>query len=153
MSANHTLLKEELAEYREIFNIVDKDGDGIVSRAEFEKLMRMLKLNPTEAEISDLISQTGTHKNNELNFNEFVSVMTRRIQLDYTKEQLQSAFKVFETTKNSEGTVSTQALHHALTNYCTEALLPEQATNLLSLIETDSTGTVNYIDFINSLFP
>ena len=49
MSAN--LTEEELAEFREIFNLVDKDGGGTISKDEFGDLMDTLGINATSEEI------------------------------------------------------------------------------------------------------
>ena len=56
---------EKIAEFREAFNLFDKDGDGNITTKELGTCMRSLGQNPTEAEIAELICEvdvegTGT---------------------------------------------------------------------------------------------
>ena len=41
------LTPEELAEFREIFNLVDKDGGGTISKEELGELMETLGIDAT----------------------------------------------------------------------------------------------------------
>ena len=45
------LTPEELAEFREIFNLVDKDGGGTISKEELGELMETLGIDATPDEI------------------------------------------------------------------------------------------------------
>ena len=45
------LTPEELAEFREIFNLVDKDGGGTISKEELGELMETLGIDATPEEI------------------------------------------------------------------------------------------------------
>eukprot|EP00658_Telonema_sp_P-2_P071564 TRINITY_DN60808_c0_g1_i2.p1 TRINITY_DN60808_c0_g1~~TRINITY_DN60808_c0_g1_i2.p1 ORF type:complete len:102 (+),score=35.28 TRINITY_DN60808_c0_g1_i2:180-485(+) len=87
----------------------------------------------------------------DIDFDEFVTVMSRRVQADYTPEQLKSAFKVFETDSVPLGYVSTEVLEHALTTYGTDKLSPEEASELLATVDPESTGKINYMEFINMM--
>lgn len=65
--AGENLTEEQIAEFREAFNLFDKDGDGNITTKELGTCMRSLGQNPTEAEISDLICEvdvqgTGTRQ-------------------------------------------------------------------------------------------
>ena len=48
-AANHGLSEEELAEFREIFNLVDADGSGEISREELGELISTLGLKVTRS--------------------------------------------------------------------------------------------------------
>ncbi len=76
---------------------------------------------------------------------EFVTVMSRRVQADYTPEQLKAAFKVFETDNVPPGCVSTEVLEHALTTYGSDKLSPDEAAELLAAVDPENTGKINYM--------
>lgn len=44
-------------EYRDAFNLFDKDGDGTISTAELLTVMRSLGQNPTNEEVKDMITE------------------------------------------------------------------------------------------------
>jgi calmodulin len=50
------LNEEQIAEFREAFQLFDKDGDGAITTKELGTVMRSLNLNPTEAELQDMVS-------------------------------------------------------------------------------------------------
>ena len=51
------LTPEELAEFREIFNLVDKDGGGTISKEELGELMETLGIDATPEEIDLMIAE------------------------------------------------------------------------------------------------
>ena len=57
------LSKEEISEYKEAYQLFDKDGDGTISTRELGTLLRSLGQNPTEDEIVEMIDVSCTqHK-------------------------------------------------------------------------------------------
>lgn len=150
-SIQHHLTEDELAEFREIFDLVDEDKGGSISRNELKKLMITLRLKPTEDELDAMMKEVDADGSGDIDFNEFVTVMSRRVQADYTPEQLKSAFKVFETDSVPNGYVSTEVLEHALTTYGSDKLSSEEASELLATVDPESTGKINYMEFINMM--
>jgi calmodulin len=150
-SIQHHLSDEERAEFKEIFDLVDEDRSGQISKNELKKLMETLRLHPTEEELTAMMKEVDADGSGDIDFEEFVTVMSRRVQADYTPEQLKSAFKVFETDNVPPGYVSTEVLEHALTTYGSDKLNPEEAAELLSTVDPEQTGKINYMEFINMM--
>merc|ERR1712000_86053 len=105
-SIQHRLTDEERAEFKEIFDLVDEDKGGTISRNELKKLMETLRLHPSEEELTAMMKEVDQDGSGDIDFEEFVTVMSRRVQADYTPEQLRGAFKVFETDNVPTGYVS-----------------------------------------------
>ena len=76
--------------------------------------------------------------------------MSRKVNTSYTPAQVKGAFKVFERDCPS-GFVSMAALEQALTTYGSEKLSLNDAQELLSQIEPDDSGMVNYVEFVNMM--
>ena len=83
-------------------------------------------------------------------FAEFVTVMSRKVNTSYTPQQVKSAFKVFQKDA-PDGMVSMAVLEQALTTYGTEKLSLSDAQELLSQIEPDENGMINYVEFVNMM--
>lgn len=62
------LSKEELAEFREIFNLVDRDGGGTITKEELGELMDTLGIDATPEEIDLMINEIDQDSNGEIDF-------------------------------------------------------------------------------------
>ena len=58
LMAADQLSREELAEFREIFNLVDRDGGGSISKEELGELMDTLGINASQEEVDLMIELT-----------------------------------------------------------------------------------------------
>ena len=79
-SMGDKLTPEELAEFREIFNLVDKDGGGTISKEELGELMETLGIDATPEEIDLMIAEIDEDNNGVIDFDEFVAVMSRKVR-------------------------------------------------------------------------
>ena len=146
----HNLSNEELAEFREIFNLVDRDGGGTITKEELGELMDTLGIDATPEEIDLMIHEIDQDNNGEIDFEEFVAVMSRKVSATYTADQVKNAFKVFEGDAPS-GHIKVDVLIRALTNDGTDKLTDEQAHNLVSQLEPDRSGLINYSEYVNMM--
>ncbi|KOO20826.1 calmodulin-like protein [Chrysochromulina tobinii] len=69
---------EELTEFREIFNLVDLDKGGTISKDELGQLMKTLGLKPTQEELNAMVAEIDADGSGEIDFDEFVTVMSRK---------------------------------------------------------------------------
>ena len=88
--------------------------------------------------------------NGDIDFEEFVTVMSRKVNATYTSDQVKGAFKVFEAQANP-GHIKAEALIKALCTYGTEKLTEDQAHELVGQLEVDAAGYINYSDYVNMM--
>lgn len=88
--------------------------------------------------------------NGDIDFEEFVTVMSRKVNATYTSEQVKNAFKVFEST-TQPGYIRAEALIKALCTYGTEKLTEDQAHELIGQLEVDPNGMINYSEYVNMM--
>eukprot|EP00741_Cyanophora_paradoxa_P005884 tig00000113_g5702.t1 len=144
----HGLSEQEIAEFREIFNLVDVDHGGSISKEELGQLMHTLGLRPSQEELDAMVAEIDQDGNGEIDFDEFVYVMSRKAQPAYTPEQVKAAFKVFEKG-TPPGFVRTGDVEKALTTYGQDKLSKEEAQELLAQVDPDNTGLINYLEYVN----
>jgi len=68
----------EIAEYREIFSLVDLDHGGTIDVEELEQLMDLLGMNVTEDEVLEMIQEIDTTGTDEVSFADFVRVVSKK---------------------------------------------------------------------------
>lgn len=61
-----TLTKEEEAEFREIFRLVDRNNDNSISKSELSKLMATLGLDASEQELDLMVSEIDQNNDGEV---------------------------------------------------------------------------------------
>mmetsp|Transcript_67075 Transcript_67075/g.135207 ORF Transcript_67075/g.135207 Transcript_67075/m.135207 type:complete len:161 (+) Transcript_67075:154-636(+) len=146
--------EEELRELKEIFNLVDKDGSGSVSAGELGELMQTLGVETSTEEVASMIRElddrvNGGNNDGEVQFDEFLQVMSRKVNASFTSDQVKTAFEIFEASDSKSGTISVDALITALTSYGTTKLSIEHASALVNQLEPDAAGNIDYIDYVN----
>ncbi len=76
--------------------------------------------------------------------------MSRKVNATYTSDQVKNAFKIFEGGAPG-GHIKADALIKSLTSYGTEKLTEEQAQELVSQLEPDVNGLINYSDYVDMM--
>ncbi|KAF1786631.1 EF-Hand 1, calcium-binding site [Phytophthora cactorum] len=138
---SHALTSEELIEFREIFNLVDRDRGGSITKVELGELMDTLGIDTSPEEIDLMINEIDQDKNGEIDFEEFVAVMSRKVNATYTSEQVKTAFKAFEGNASAPGFIKADKLLIALTTYGADRISPDQAQELISQVHTIDNST------------
>ena len=90
------LTEEQTAEFREAFALFDKDGDGTISTKELGTVMNSLGQKPTSAELEAMIKEIDTDGNGEIDFDEFLAMMAKKLQESDLEEDIREAFRVFD---------------------------------------------------------
>merc|ERR1712088_1267862 len=85
--ADH-LTEEQTAECREAFALFDKDGDGTISTKELGTVMNSLGQKPTSAELEAMIKEIDTDGNGEIDFDEFLAMMAKKLQESDLEEDI-----------------------------------------------------------------
>ena len=132
---------EQVAEFREAFGLFDKDNDGSITSKELGTVMKSLGQNPTDAELQDMINEVDSDGNGTIDFNEFLTMMARKMKDTDTEDEIKEAFKVFD--KDGNGFISSSELKHVMTNLG-EKLSDEEIEEMIHEADKDGDGQVNY---------
>ena len=144
------LSPSELAEFREVFDLVDKDHGGSISSTELAELMSTLGINASQEEIRAMVAEIDADGNGDIDFDEFVAVMSRKVNADYTSKDVKRAFRTFSLGQPN-GYVSLESVREALMNHGTVKLNEEQVEELLAQLESDSNGLFNYNEYVDMM--
>jgi calmodulin len=142
------LSQEQIAEFKEAFALFDKDGDGTITMTELGIVMKSLGQNPTDTELRDMISEVDSDGNGEIDFNEFLSLMARKMKSSDSEEDIREAFKVFD--KDGNGFIDASELKHVMTNLG-EKLTEEEVNEMIKEADTDGDGQINYEEFVKMM--
>ncbi|KAJ9136955.1 EF-hand [Coniochaeta hoffmannii] len=140
------LSKEQIAQYRQVFDLFDKDHTGDITADELGEVMKGLGLNPSESELHDLIAEADVNKNGSIDFHEFLNMMARTVKEVDSEEELKNAFKVFD--KDGSGTISAIELR-AVLQHLGENLTDDDLDEMLKMADKNGDGNIDYEEFVH----
>jgi len=139
------LTEEEIAVYKDVFSIFDKDGDGTICAAELGSIMRSLGQQPSDTELEDMINEMDTDSNGTIDFQEFQAMMTRNSKPTDTQEELKQAFKVFD--RDNSGTISADELRQVLKSLGDD-FTDKEIDEMMKQADLDGNGSIDYDEFV-----
>ncbi|KAH8818538.1 CaM, calmodulin [Hyaloscypha sp. PMI_1271] len=142
----HSTTPEEVQALKDAFLLFDSDSDGVITRNELGAVMKSLGLNPTDAELDDMINEVDIDRTGSVDLDEFIKMMTAETKPANFEEEMRSAFKVFD--KDGSGTISGDEIAHVMKSFG-ENLSDEELKIMMEEVDKDGNGTIDYEEFVN----
>jgi calmodulin len=137
-----------LKDYRNAFELFDKDKDGTITAKELANVMRTLNQDPSEHELAEMINEVDIDGNGHIDFDEFVTLMNRRCKETDAEEEVINAFKVLD--KEGGGMISSSELRHLMTTLG-DKLTEDEVDEMIREADFDGNGIINYEEFVRMM--
>ena len=147
-SNDQIISEEKITEFKEAFEIFDKDKDGYITTKELGDIMKNLGQTPSEAELQDMINEVDIDGNGTIDFKEFLGLMARKMRDADTEEELIEAFKVFD--RDGNGLISGNELQHVM-NSLGENISQDEVEEMIKEADLDGDGYINYEEFVRMI--
>merc|ERR1711893_267755 len=134
-----SLTEEQIAEFKEAFSLFDKDGDGTITTKELGTVMRSLGQNPSEDELQDMVNEVDIDGNGEIDFEEFLQMMAKKMKETDSEEEIIEAFRVFD--KDGDGFLTGKELKQVMLNLG-EKMTDEEIEEMIKEADDDQDGKV-----------
>lgn len=141
------LSEAQREEMREAFDLFDRDGSGGISFQELTCVMYALGQNITQAEALQLFQEVDTDNSGEIDFDEFIKMMSKRQQAGKPlteEEEIQRAFKLFDV--DNSGTITAAELEKMMVNLGSD-LTPDEVKLLIKEADYDGDGELDLEEF------
>ncbi|XP_064860653.1 calcium-binding protein 8 [Oncorhynchus nerka] len=114
---------EELGEIREAFRVLDRDGNGFISKQELGMAMRSLGYMPSEVELAIIMQRLDMDGDGQVDFEEFVTILGPKLLSSETREgflgsTIDNIFWQFDIQQMSLDELK-QVLFHAFRDHLT----------------------------------
>jgi len=143
------LTSDHINELKDAFMLFAKEEDGIITVKEIGIIFRSLGLDPSEADLYQMVEEVDTSGKGIINWDQFLSLMRKRIKDTELENDLKEAFKVFD--RNDEGVVTATELKHVLISLVSEELTIDEINEMIAQADTNKDGLINYNGFVKMI--
>ena len=145
IEAEKVLSAQQISELKEAFQLFDRDGDGTISTDELGIVLRSIGQNQSDAAIQEMIAEVDDDNNGYCEYDEFLLLMSKKINEGQMDEEMMEAFKTFDEA--GKGYINLNDLKRVLKQY-NENLSDEEVTILFHETDADKDNKINFKDFI-----
>ena len=94
-----SLSDERINEMKEIFSMVDDDGDGSITRSQLGMCLRAMQYSISNSDINDLMKKFDSDKSETISFPQLLQIIgaTEQPNLSKQSQQILAALKLFDT--------------------------------------------------------
>jgi calmodulin len=86
----------QVAEFKECFEMFDKDGGGTLDIEELRYVLTLLGCRMTPEEIEDMMSEVDENGSGDVDFPEFCGLMARQMYVTGEEHQLRQVFNILD---------------------------------------------------------
>merc|ERR1712195_124747 len=135
---------DEVEEMKEAFDLFDNDGSGAISVNELTSAMKSLGFDVKHAVVYNMVSDLDADGSGEIEFGEFLDVMTAKLSDKNTKEEINRVFCLFDKDRN--GTLEADDLSRVCKELG-EDMTEEDIREVIQRADIDGDGAVGLDDF------
>ncbi|CAB3227235.1 unnamed protein product [Arctia plantaginis] len=132
---------------RQAFSMFDSEKEGKIEKEKVRTILSTMIHNYDDLELDHLCDSEDAEGCGKLNFEAFVRVATHFLDEDdeALQKELKEAFRLYDREGN--GYIPTSSLKEILAAL-DEQLTPDQVDEMIAEIDTDSSGTVDFDEFM-----
>jgi Ca2+-binding EF-hand superfamily protein len=142
------LSDEKLKEYKESFEMFDRDKNGQINAKELGNILRSLSHEPTESDLNALIEEHDGDRDGKIEFNEFLQIILKYAKDTDIEDELIEAFKVFD--KEGNGLIPSSEFKHIMLTLG-ERLSDDEVDEMIKEADYRGEGFINYKEFVKIL--
>ncbi|OQR92542.1 caltractin [Achlya hypogyna] len=135
---------EQMEEIKEAFSLFDTDGSGSIDARELKAAMRALGFQVKKAEVRKMIADIDKDENGTIEFENFVEMMTSRMNSRDTREEVLKIFRLFDD--DNTGKISFKNLKRVCSELG-ENLTDEEMQEMIEEADRDGDGLINEDEF------
>merc|ERR1711930_6470 len=140
--------EDQIEDFKEVFQLFDTKGDGLIQVSQVGDVLRALGTNPTEGDVKKLVQSTNSKGGSDarVTFETFLPLLqaVSGKKITDTVDDFVEGLRHFD--KEGNGRISAIGLRHLLTGLG-EKMSEEEVEQLIHGKE-DSQGNINYEEFV-----
>jgi Ca2+-binding EF-hand superfamily protein len=139
---------EQLTEFRELFNMFDKDNQGMLTLQNLITVMKTVGQTPTEADMIDLMREMDIDNSGTIDFYEFVNIISHHMYPSDSNKEIRQAFHLFD--QNQDGRITFDELKFTAEKYLKSPIHDFELRQMIELADRNGQGHVSFDDFLHA---
>jgi calmodulin len=139
-----TLTADQIQEFRQAFDIMDRNGDGVITVDDLAAVMRAIGQSPTANELQDMIREVDADGNDTIDFTEFLALMSRQMRQSDIEDELREAFRIFD--RDSDGFITPKELSTLLISLGLDSSA-EVVRRMINEADKNRDGKIDFAEF------
>ncbi|CAF0874171.1 unnamed protein product [Adineta steineri] len=139
---------EQLTEFRELFNMFDKDNQGILTIQTLVSVMKSVGQTPTESDMIDLMREIDIDNSGTIDFYEFVNIISQHMYPSETIQEIRHAFNLFD--QNEDGIITFDDLKLINEKYLKNSINDFELRQMIELANDNEQRHVLFEDFLHT---
>ena len=140
------MTEDEIEEIKEAFDLFDTDGSGTIDPKELKAAMQSLGFDAKNQTIFQMISDLDRNKSGDIDFEEFLDMMTARMSDKDTREDINKVFRLFDD--DGTGSISLKNLRR-VARELGETMTDEELQEMIDRADSNGDSLVSADDFYN----
>lgn len=137
-----------MQQLKEAFRFFDKDGDGAITTEEIGEVLKTLGLEITTDELDDIMADLDENGDGIMDFDEFVTMMDRRMSIGSQRAEIEETFRVFD--KNGDGKIDFDDLKEVLTQLG-EDVTDKDVNDMIKEADQSGNGVIDFEEFMHMM--
>ena len=137
--------EEKISEYREAFNMFDRNKKGTVSIGDLTKIMKNFGYPMSKEDARKMISSVDASGDGEVDFDEFVMLMEKQTH-NLGDDPVLNAFRDFD--KNDDGKITNHEFRYILTHVGDNLYTDEEVDALFNECDLKENDDLEYEEFV-----
>merc|ERR1712243_386272 len=131
-----------VADFKDAFERIDKEGTGEIPTSELGSVMRMLGHQLKPDQLQECIEEVDGDGSGFVDFEEFLVLMTKKTKEE--EKEVREAFRILD--KEGKGTIDSEVLKEILVAL-DESFTQADVDEIVDEIDEDGSGAVDYEEF------
>jgi centrin-1 len=142
------LSEEEISEIREAFDLFDTDGSGTIDPKELKAAMQSLGFEAKNATIYAMVQDIDKDGSGQIDFEEFLDMMTAKISDRDSREDINKVFAMFDS--ENKGSITLRDLKR-VAKELGETMTEAELLEMIERADSDADGNISADDFFQIL--
>ena len=141
------LTADEVIEIKEAFDLFDSDKSGQIDTNELKQALQNLGIDAKNQTLQNMLADIDKNGSGDIDFDEFIDMMTAKMSDKDTREDLQKVFDLFLGDDDADK-IEIKHLKRVVKEL-NENLSDDELNEMITRADTDRDGKVSFEEFYN----